>query len=207
MKKARYLVLYFLLSFVCGLQATDLFSLQNPKLLDRPLIMTGMGLERIQNDDYYIGVFFLDKNIAGASPADVVFTDETRRMEIKIASSRSVSGRAFARKLAGGIRINNERAALDDPDHKRQLKRFIGLFNGSYKKGDILRFDYHRNFGTRVSLNGRVLGEIAQSSQLYGFLINIWIGERPPSSSFKSGIMGLNNDKRAIELQNYYLSL
>ena len=70
-----------------------------------------------------------------------------------------------------------------------------------------MRFDYHTQFGTRVYLNKRLLGEIPESREFYRFVHNTWLGDRPPSAKFKLGILGQNGDEYAIRLQQRYESM
>jgi chalcone isomerase-like protein len=175
------------------------------KILDTTLIPTGYGLTKLLNEDYYLGRFSIDATAIYRSPEDLVFIDAARRMEFKFVTDRRISGRTFGRNLIAAIKINNEQSALDD--NKDEIKRFIGFFRRSIKKGDVLRFDYHQKFGTRVYLNKRLLGEIPESREFYRFVLNTWLGERPPSSQFKLGILGQNGDEYAIKLQQRYQSL
>lgn len=182
-----------------------LLSVQKVEIIDKPALMIGMGLTQRMSDDYYIGALYLDENVPYDGTDEYLLIEVPRRMEFRIASDSSISARSFARKLAEGIRINNERDAISS--QKSDVARMMRFFRGTYKKGDVLRFDYHKNFGTRFSLNGRTLGEIPNSNELYKLLIKVWIGERPPSSKFRQGIVGNNDGDYAIELLRKFVAL
>lgn len=171
-------------------------------ILDRPLIPTGYGLTKLLNKDYYLGRFSIDKSAIYRSAEDLVFIDAARQMEFKFLTERKISGATFARNLLAAMKINNESSALSD--NMEKIKRFKGFFTRTIKKGDVLRFDYHMDFGTRVYLNNRLLGEVSDSREFYRFVLNTWLGDRPPSSTFKSGILGQNGDQYAISLQQQY---
>ncbi len=171
-------------------------------ILDRPLIPTGYGLTKLLNKDYYLGRFSIDKSAIYRSAEDLVFIDAARQMEFKFLTERKISGATFARNLLASMKINNESAALSDNIDK--IKRFKRFFTRPINKGDVLRFDYHTDFGTRVYLNNRLLGEVSDSREFYRFVLNTWLGDRPPSSTFKSGILGQNGDDYAISLQQQY---
>lgn len=192
-----------------SVHATDdnekLLAVQKIQILDRPLLMVGMGLTQKMNDDYYIGAFYIDEAAQYSSGDDLVYIEAPRRMEFRFASERKTSGRGFGRTIAEGIRINNTPGNIKT--ERDNLQRFIGFFKGVYKKGDVIRFDYHRTFGTRVYLNKRRLGEINNSRDMYRLLVNVWVGDRPPSSKFKEGIVGRNEGNYAIELLRKYISL
>jgi len=175
------------------------------KILGRPLIPTGYGEAKFLNKDFYLGCFLIDSAAVYRTPEDLLFIDAARRMEFKFLSEKKISGRSFAQRLLQSIKINN------DPDALRanigNLKLFRGFFKRSISKGDILRFDYHQRFGTRVYLNKRLLGEIADSNEFYRFILNTWLGDRPPSAKFKRGLLGQNGDEYAIQLQKRFDSL
>ncbi len=212
MKLLKSIYLIFILSCISNVSAfadltesEKLIAVQKITIVDRPLIMRGMGLTQMLNDDYYIGAFYLDDAATFATGDDLVFIDAPRRMEFRFASEHKISARGFGRKIAEGIRINNEKINIDSEASK--LGKLMGLFKGSYKKGDIIRFDYHTSFGTRISLNGRTLGTIARSRDFYRLLVRLWVGERPPSSLFKEGIIGKNEDNYSISLLKRFVSL
>ncbi|TQV76980.1 hypothetical protein FLL45_03235 [Aliikangiella marina] len=182
-----------------------LLAVQRIDIIDKPALMIGMGLTQRMSDDYYIAALYLEENVQFDGTDVFLYEPVVRRMEFRIASTSSVSARSFARKLAEGIRINNAR---DDISlQKAQVARLMRFFRGTYKKGDVLRFDYHNSFGTRVSLNDRVLGEIPRSNDMYKLLIKVWVGERPPSSRFKEGIMGKNEPEYAVNLLKKFVAL
>jgi len=172
------------------------------KILDRPLIPTGYGLTKLLKEDFYLGRLSIDTAAVYRSSEDLVFIDAARRMEFKFVTDKKISGRTFGRTLAEGMKINNTTEALRNS--MTNIKRFMKFFNRSIKKGDVVRFDYHKNFGTRVYLNKRMLGEIPYSLDFYRCLLNIWLGDRPPSAKFKLGVLGQNGDEYAIELQQRY---
>jgi hypothetical protein len=211
-KISNLIKLAFILSFASNVSAfadltesEKLIAVQKVTIVDRPLIMRGMGLTQMLNDDYYIGAFYLDDAATFATGDDLVFIDAPRRMEFRFASEHNVSARGFGRKIAEGIRINNEKIHIEA--EKAKLAKLMSLFKGTYKKGDIVRFDYHSSFGTRISLNGRTLGTIKRSRDFYRLLVKLWVGERPPSSLFKQGIIGKNEDDYSINLLKRFVSL
>ncbi len=205
--KITKILIVMLILFACG--HTNLIAQEGNQgqpgevfILDRPLIPTGYGLTKLLNKDYYLGRFSIDKSAIYRSAEDLVFIDAARQMEFKFLTERKISGATFARNLLASMKINNESAALKDKMDK--IKRFKRFFNRAIKKGDVLRIDYHMDFGTRVYLNNRLLGEVPDSREFYRFVLNTWLGDRPPSSTFKTGILGQNGDDYAISLQQQY---
>lgn len=175
------------------------------KIADQVLIPTGYGLTQLLGEDYYLARFLIDRNALFSTAEDLAFVDAARRMEFKFITKRKISGRSFVRKIAESMKINNEKTALNE--NMANIKSFMSFFKKPIKKGDVLRFDYHDSFGTRVYLNKRMLGEIPYSRAFYRCLLNVWVGDRPPSAKFKSGIVGHNGDEYAIMLQQRYESI
>lgn len=192
-----------------SVQSAEAANTQNaPKkitILDRPLIPTGYGVTQLLKKDYYLGRLAIDAAAIYRTPEDLIYIDAARSMEFKFVSERKISGRTFARQLAEGMKINNDSKALRES--MTQIKLFIGFFKRNIKKGDVIRVDYHGNFGTRIYQNKRLIGEIPASLDFYRCVLNIWLGERPPSAKFKSGVLGQNGDDYAIELQSRYESI
>ncbi len=211
MKSIKYL--FFLLivirpAFVLSDQLpsqAELIALQRVELIDKPALMIGMGLTKQLNGDFYIGAFYLDESVQYGGGKEFFQMDVPRRMVFKIASKRPVHASSFVRNLIEGIKINNEAEKLKAEG--RKVRQIMRHFHGSFRKGDTISFDYHRNFGVRVRLNGRILGQVKGSNQLYGLLVNMWVGDRPPSSKFKTGIMGGNSSEDAVGLLKSYFQL
>lgn len=181
-------------------------SAEEAKILDRPLIPTGFGLTQQFGEDYYLGRFSIDKSAIYRSAEDLVHIDAARRMEFKFVSSHRISGRTFGRQLVERMKINNKKESL--AAHIQDIKRFKKFFKKNIKNGDVIRIDYHVNFGTRVYLNdrsiGSVTGELADTREFFGLILNIWFGEIPPSIKFKNGLLGQNGDDYALSLQRRY---
>ncbi|TQV82960.1 chalcone isomerase family protein [Aliikangiella coralliicola] len=172
---------------------------------ERSLLLVGVGLTQMMEKDYYLGAFYVDEAAQYDDAEDLVYIDAPRRMEFRFASESKVSARGFGRNLAQGIRINNSKANIDA--EKEKLQQFVRLFRGSYKKGDIVRFDYQNRSEISITYNGRVIGTFEQARDLYRLLLRMWVGERPPSQSFKQGIIGQHETKEAIKLQTQFVSL
>lgn len=196
---------FFSLSIDTPLNASEVSDeekLQNAQKMtigDRTLVMKGMGLTRRVSGDYYIAAFYMDESAQGTTEDDLVYLETARSMKYRFVSERKVSARSFSRKIAESIRINNE--SKDIKLEGKNINKFLGLFKGSYKKGDEIRFDYHNKKGTLVFLNNKLLGEFRRSAKLYTLLLNTWIGKKPPSNDFKVGILGRNpSNEDALKL-------
>jgi len=206
MKKIMFVLVGIYMLFGIIASAAEAVSIPKvSKIKGIELIPTGYGLTKTHNKDYYLGRFSIDRSAIYRTPEDLIFIDATRRMEFKFVMDKNISGRTFARKMAEAMKINNEASALKD--NMESIKLFKSFFKRVIKKGDVMRFDYHSDFGTRVYLNNRLLGEVSDSREFYRFVLSTWLGDRPPSAKFKFGILGQNGDEYAIKLQQQYESL
>ena len=207
MKNLKIVLMLF--SFLIGssvqsLRASD-DNQQIPPILNTQLIPTGYGITKLLKRDYFLASLLIDKSAIYGSADDIIYIDAARRMEFKFVADRKISGRTFGRQMATAIKINNIKNEIIDS--KTQIQLFMKLFRRSIVKGDVIRFDYHEDFGTRAYQNNHLLGEIPYSKLFYRLLLRVWLGERPPSSQFKAGILGQNGDDYAIAMQNRYQSL
>ena len=179
---------------------------QKLRLDGSDLQMIGMGLTQLMNDDYYIGAFYIDVAAEFIEPGDLAYIDAARRMEFRFASERKISASGFSRKIAELIRINN--AAANVKSESQGLGRLLKMFKGSYQKGDIICIDYLRGSAqVQVRYNGRLMGQIDGARDLYQLLVKTWVGDRPPSSRFKEGIAGKNENEYAVSLLRRYVNL
>ncbi|MDH5433549.1 MAG: chalcone isomerase family protein [Gammaproteobacteria bacterium] len=208
MKKIiKLLLLLFCTTIVASEQANyqeTLDDIQKKSIYGQSSSLLGLGLVQRMNDDYYIAALYLGDTSAYSSVDDIAHLDLVRGMEYRFVSQRKTSARGFARKIMEAISINNDQDKI--ANQKAKLNRFLSFFKGNLTQGDRLTINYHPDFGTRVEMNGSVLGEIVNSRELYGMIVNTWVGPRPPSSHFKEGIAGYNEAKYALELQGRFMA-
>ena len=173
------------------LQAMAL-ELEGVKLDDRvqvgnaPLVLNGAGVRSILFFRMYVGALYLGekKTSTGAVLADA----GAKRIALHVVAGESEAGR-FLHGFRNGIEKNQgeqELAAL-----RERMNAFDQLFGAvkTFKKGDVIAFDWLPDSGTRVSLNGAELGRVA-GEDFYRALLSIWIGEKPVSGDLKKGLLG-----------------
>lgn len=151
-----------------------------------PLVLNGAGVRSILFFRMYVGALYLSgkKSSAGAVLADA----GAKRIALHVVAGESEAER-FLHGFRNGIEKNQgeqELAAL----HER-MNAFDQLFGAvkTFKKGDVIAFDWLPDSGTHVSLNGAELGRIA-GEDFYRALLSIWIGEKPVSGDLKKGMLG-----------------
>lgn len=71
---------------------------------------------------------------------------------------------------------------------KNQIDQFNSLFV-TVKKGDIINFDFIPTTGTRVVINGKLMG-LVEGDDFFTALLKIWLGEEPADSDLKDAMLG-----------------
>ncbi len=179
----------------------QLFALQKTDLSGNELFLNGMGEVKKLNSDYFVAALYLkEKNTIDT---DIIYLEEPKRLIMRFALDK-VSARGFGRELAGALKINNVPEEITA--YRNDLRDFINLFRGLYDKGDTITIDYEPKRGVTVKHNNKVLGSVKKQ----GFdklVFKAILGEKPMSTTFKSGLIGGNDDKYAIELLRKYVDM
>ncbi len=59
-------------------------------------------------------------------------------------------------------------------------------------KGDLYSFDYHPKAGMKISVNGKVIGEVTELGFMRAFL-KVWLGDKPAQANLKELLLGLDS--------------
>lgn len=136
----------------------------------------------------YLGTLFLDTPAQSAN--DILNSSQKKRMELRFTGS--MSKRRWGQNWTQSIAINSPRetmvSAADD------LSAALSAFQGNLEPGDQVIIEYDPLYGTNVSVNGVILVK-DKSSALFTLFLSSWIGPVPPSSQFKSAILGQADSK------------
>jgi TonB family protein len=166
------------------------------------LLLNGLGKAKQLTDDFYIGALYLIQPYRSVD--GILNSTGPKRMQLRIANDR-VSGRRFEQYWKETIAINNDKAVWQ-PQVKDVLK-FAAIFKRhNLTTGDTIDIDFVPSQGTIVYVNGHRIGRI-RNPGLYTLVLNTWIGPRPPSDSFKIGVLGGNDDETQVRLQEEFMSL
>lgn len=70
-------------------------------------------------------------------------------------------------------------------------KQFAALFDAvkEFRKEDVLSVDYQPGKGMRISMNGKLLGTIADPDFMRAFLL-VWLGAQPAQFDLKDKLLG-----------------
>ncbi|WP_185964302.1 TonB family protein [Aliikangiella marina] len=174
----------FILSFNYSVKAAEMTA----SLSDGDeLSLIGIGMYQELRNDIYIGALF--------GPSSVTNVDQlkddnvAKRMSIRFVSEYS------NRKLA---RHWKERMAMNNPRNQwqpltREIVGFSNLFKRRLVSGDEINIDHIPGVGTQIYLN-KTLFTTVNKSGFANLLLNVWLGNIPPTKAFKSSIRGLDQD-------------
>ena len=151
------------------------------------LALNGAGLRtRLFIKVYAAGLYAPQK---ASDPAALLKQDGPRR--IQIGMLRDVDGQTFAGSLLEGLTANHSEQQM--AQFKVQIDQLLAAMKsvGEAKKGDLITLDFASDAGTRMSINGRPLGEpIGGGAPFFNALLRIWLGEKPADASLKKAMLG-----------------
>jgi len=147
------------------------------------LILNGTAIHTSLQQDYYYAALFSESR--SEDPQTLLWQDN-QRMEITILVDEW-SKRRFTQHLGQAIAINN--TTDDQEHHAKDIATFKTLFKDYLIRGDRIVISKDVDKGTKISINGITLME-TKSHEFFTLFLNTWLGSRPPSSIFKSSILG-----------------
>lgn len=116
-----------------------------------------------------------------------VFFNDARERRMEVRFSSSMSRRRWANSWMQSIAINNSREHLEEA--AGELSYVLSTFEGNLYRGDHVEIHYIPGEGTELRVNGHVLAS-GHSVQVFNLFLSSWIGPVPPSSQFRSTLLG-----------------
>ena len=157
------------------------------------LPMNGLASYVKLRKEYYIGALYLES----LSEESVSFNfSGKKRMEVLVTIDKW-SPRRFANDWSQALLINNDQELLNE--FSEQILDFTDLPKDNLIAGDLITIDRDSQAGTIIYINGVSALKIADA-RFFDLLLNVWIGQRPPSSDFKNTILTLPTDQAATSL-------
>lgn len=144
----------------------------------KTLVLNGLGLRsRMMFKVYVAGLYVEQKNADGAA---IYNADAPKRIVLHFV--RDVSNTQIKEAIVDGF----------DPAAKQALKAEIERFTSAFESfavGDEMTITYLPGSGTQLNVKGQ------DKLTIPGFpfaraLFAIWLGDNPPSSSLKNGLLG-----------------
>ncbi|MGX5174328.1 TonB family protein [Aliikangiella sp. IMCC44653] len=174
-----FLAALFLLYPINHLKANETVTLSDGSQLK----LIGIGMFQELRNDIYLGALYgpqsvdqvellLDQNVAS-------------RMSLRFVSS--YSNRKLARHWKERMAMNNSRSEWQP--FTREIVGFSRLFKRQLDSSDEINIDYVPGVGTQVFINGTLFDTIEKPGFM-GLLLNVWLGNIPPTKAFKSAIRG-----------------
>jgi len=167
---------------------------------DTSLSLFSISIHRESLHDIYIAAIFAPSNIENYRQ----LKDPTlaKRMSFKFLSK--YSSRQMSRLIKQRIALNNSKASWRP--YTTQIVKIANLFKTPMQSGDQLDIDYIPNQGVKIYLNQTLFLTIAQA-EVYQLLLNIWIGNIPPTEAFKVAIRGEQSEQKKLALVEIYQSI
>ncbi|WP_299728864.1 chalcone isomerase family protein [uncultured Endozoicomonas sp.] len=134
----------------------------------------------------YIGALYLAEPTS--NPEEIYASQGYQRMAFVMLVSK-MSARRIANAFYESIQLNTPPA--EQEEMKDEIAELLALVDGSMKRGDQAVFEYLPDQGVRIEIAGEEKGMIAADKRLFNLILRVWIGETPPSKTFKDEILGL----------------
>lgn len=160
------------------------------------LVLNGTAVHTNLQLDYYYAALFSE---TPSSDTEALSAQDNLRMELTILAD-DWSKRQFTRYWSQSIAINNSDEAQETL--AEDVAKFSQRIKGSLIRGDHIQVEKISGKGTAISINGVRLLK-SKSEDLFTLFVNVWVGQRPPSSGFKSSILGQTADINPALVTSY----
>lgn len=147
-------------------------------------MLNGIGTHQELGKDLFIGALFSESL---SNNADTLLNNsQAMRIELKIVAADGFTTRRFSNMWIEGMAINNKVDVLTA--QADNMVKFSGLFKGRFQTGDHIVFTSTPTKGVDISVNGVVLGNIADYT-FFSMLLTTWIGKVPLSSDYRDSLL------------------
>ncbi len=165
---------------VAGVQLTDRVQVEG-----KDLSLNGGGLRRrFVFKVYVIGLYLPEKT---RDAAQVLAQPGPKRVSLHML--RDVGADTFSEALIEGLKANQSAAEYGGLEARvKQLEAIMGQV-GEAKKGMAIALDWTGR-ATRVSVDGKPVGEPIAGEDFYRALLRIWLGDHPVQDDIKQGLLG-----------------
>lgn len=174
--------------------ATTVFALEvagvsfdeRARLGPNEVIVNGVGMRKMAIFKVYAMALYLPEKQSEAG-ATLALKGAKR---VAISLLRDVTAQQFIDGLREGIADNHtdsEMSALRD--RIDQLARNMQTI-GEAKTGTLIYLDWLPDSGTRLVVNGQVIGQDIAGEDLYKAILKIWLGHKPVQGDLKQALLG-----------------
>jgi TonB family protein len=171
------------------------FSVSANYSLSQNLNLFGIATYQELKNDIYMGAIF-----SNATNIQALFRPSTSK-KMSLRFLRSYSNRKIIRFWKQGIAMNNNKMAWKE--YTPLILSFTHLFKRSMQKGDEIALIYTPSIGTQIYFNQTLFLTIKEAD-FFPLLLNVWLGNIPPTQSFKLDISGIHLKKHKKNLTHFY---
>lgn len=157
------------------------------------LIVNGSSIFNELGKQQFVGALYLEA--PSNAPDLILYQDRPKRMEVRMLNN--YPEHRWFNLWMQSISINNSRDDLAGVAN--DLIGIIKAPKGSPEAGDVIEFAYMPGEGTSIIYNGNKLAT-RESKEIFELLLKTWIGPVPPSTDFKSQILGNATNPKATEM-------
>ncbi|HEY6008823.1 MAG TPA: chalcone isomerase family protein [Geobacteraceae bacterium] len=147
----------------------------------RPLKLNGYGIRKKFFVKVYIGSLYLTRQ---AKRAEEVLGDPGDKLIRMNFLHNKVEKGKITEAFGEGI-ANNAPEVVGSPE----AKKFLGLFTGDFRKGDVVDLVLAADGAVTAKHNGRLLGTVT-SVRLARAILAIYLGPKPADEGLKQGMLG-----------------
>lgn len=167
---------------VAGVTMDDVATLSG-----QPLVLNGLGLRsKMFIKVYVVGLYLPHKETRAP---DVLGMPGAKRVQLVM--MRDVGAELLADNLSKGLADGTAKAELAQLQPRVETLKAVMRSVGEAHKGSRIQLDYLPGVGTRVSVDGKVMGSDIPGEDFYRALLRIWIGEEVGSKPLKAELLGL----------------
>ena len=177
------LVVSTAMTSVVALEVNGIVLQKTANLSDGTVVtLKGAGVRQKFFIDVYVGALYVSATHTSAET--ILDGGQANRVEMHILYDE-IADTKLVKAWNDGFNANQSTEVIE------QLREKIDAFNmlfPSVRKGDVIRVDYLPGSGTKISVNGAVLG-IVPGSTFNRAVLSIWLGQRPVSKSLKHSML------------------
>ena len=168
-------------------------SLSSVAAAQSDLVMNGSSIYSDLGKDQFAAALYLET--LQKNPGIAHSMQGQKRMEVRVLNN--YSKRRWFNLWMQSISINNSRETFSKS--AQDLITLMQAAKSAPQKGDFIEYLSSPDQGTSMRFNGTEL-VTDLPEEVFGLLLNTWIGAIPPTTSFKDEILGKQRNPAAVEL-------
>ena len=150
------------------------------------LVLNGAGLRTRYKFKVYVAALYLPEKKPSAT--EVIALKGPKRVQLWL--MRDVEADQMSTALIEGLNANLSAAELEKSKAQIQQLNATLVALRELKEGDVMTFDLLPGAGTRISVNGRLLGTPIAGDDFHVALLKIWLGDNPVQADLKKALLG-----------------